>query len=76
MAEKLAIHGGTSVVSKANISSLGTGKVSSGFAAPYDFDEQDIAAVTRVLQKANEDGSLTRGHEQNKFEKVFSIIIL
>ena len=74
MAEKLAIHGGTSVVSKANISSLGTGRVSSGFAAPYDFDEQDIAAVTRVLQKANEDGSLTRGHEQNKFEKDFAAL--
>ncbi|MQG18704.1 MAG: hypothetical protein FI687_02880 [SAR202 cluster bacterium] len=64
MRKKLAIHGGKPVT-----------KIK--FPASHHFGDDDIAAITKVLKKANSHGSkpieiLQRGTERHKFERNFS----
>ena len=64
MRKNLAIHGGKPITKRK-------------FPAPHYFGADDIAAITKVLQKANSHGSrpievLQRGTERHKFEENFS----
>ena len=59
MSERLAIHGGTPIRTKP-------------FPAPYDYGDDDVAAVTAVLRRGNETGSIARGPEQAMFEREFA----
>jgi dTDP-4-amino-4,6-dideoxygalactose transaminase len=59
MNDCLAIHGGTPVRT-------------TPFPAAYDYGDDDVAAVTAVLRKGNETGSISRGPEQALFEREFA----
>ena len=59
MSERLAIHGGTPARTKP-------------FPAAYDYGDDDVAAVTAVLRRGNETGSISRGPEQAMFEREFA----
>ena len=59
MSERLAIHGGTPARTRP-------------FPAAYDYGDDDVAAVTAVLRRGNETGSISRGPEQAMFEREFA----
>ena len=59
MSERLAMHGGTPTRTRP-------------FPAPYDYGDDDVAAVTAVLRRGNETGSISRGPEQAMFEREFA----
>ena len=71
MRKNLAIHGGKPITKKK-------------FPSPHYFGDDDIAAITKVLQKANSFGArptddvqlkfLQRGSERQKFEKDFATL--
>ena len=60
MNDSLAIHGGTPV------------RTTPFPQKKYDYGDDDIAAVTAVLRKGNETGSISRGPEQALFEREFA----
>ena len=60
MNDSLAIHGGSPV------------RTTPFPQKKYDYGDEDIAAVTDVLRKGNETGSISRGPEQALFEREFA----